>query len=161
MEKATVYVETTIPSYLVAEPSSDVVVAGHQRTTHDWWQTAASRFDLVISDVVYEELARGDPEIASRRVDIVSDLAILVSDSEVEKLAKQYVSELGLAGRALNDIPHVAFAVAYEIDYLVTWNCAHLANAMLLRKLREVNARLGLWLPTICTPEELMADPQE
>jgi len=161
MEKATVYVETTIPSYLVAEPSRDVVVAGHQRTTHDWWKTADKRFELVISDVVYEEFTRGDPGIASRRVETVRNLAILVSDDEVESLANTYVAELGLVGRALNDIPHVAFAVAYEIDYLVTWNCAHLANAIVLRKLREVNTRLGLWLPMICTPEELMDDPQE
>ena len=161
MEKPTVYVETTIPSYLVAEPSRDVVVAGHQRTTHDWWKTAGERFDLLISDVVYEELTRGDSGIAARRLELVRSLPVLVSDAKVERLANMYVAELGLVGRALNDVPHVGFAVAYEVDYLVTWNCAHLANAIVVRKLREVNGRLGLWMPIICTPEELLGDPLE
>ncbi len=160
-DKPSVYVETTIPSYLVAEPSRDIVVAGHQRTTHDWWQTAVDRFELLISDVVYEELARGDSKLASRRLEIVKNLPILVSDMNVEELANTYVMELGLVGSALDDVPHVAFAVAYEVDYLVTWNCAHLANAIVTRKLRSVNARLGLWMPIICTPEELMGEPQE
>ena len=161
MDKPTVYVETTIPSYLVAEPSRDVVVAGHQRTTHDWWQTAGERFDLVISELVFEELSGGNPELAAKRLATVRDLPILASNANVDELVKTYGGQLGLAGRARGDIPHFAFCVAYEFDYLVTWNCAHLANAIVVRKLQEVNVRLGLWMPIICTPEELMSDPQE
>jgi hypothetical protein len=159
MDKPTVYLETTVPSYLVAEPSRDVVVAGHQRTTHEWWQTAKDRFQLVNSDIVKEELADGDSKLATRRLAMVSGLEVLASNAQVEALASKYASELGLVGRARKDVPHVAFAVGFEIDYLVTWNCAHLANAIVMRKLREINVRLGLWLPIICTPEELLVEP--
>jgi hypothetical protein len=161
MNKPTVYLETTVPSYLVAEPSHDVVVAGHQRTTHEWWQTASDPFELMISESVHKELSAGDPELAKRRLALVQGLSLLVSSKEVEDLSNTYACELGLVGRALNDLPHIAFSVFYKVDFLVTWNCAHLANAMVERKLREINARLRLWMPAICTPEELMADPQE
>ena len=109
MDKPTVYVETTIPSYLVAEPSRDVVVAGHQRTTHDWWKTAGERFEMMISESVYQELSAGDPGLAQRRHAIVQGLPLLVSNKEVEDLSNTYARELGLVGRALNDLPHIAF----------------------------------------------------
>jgi len=161
MEKPSVYVETTIPSYLVALASRDIVVAGHQQTTHDWWQTAAERFDLLISELVYQELARGNPVQAAKRLEIVGELAILGSNAEVEELVQKYSRELGLVGPAQGDLPHFAFCVAYEVDYLVTWNCAHIANALVVRKLRDINAQSNLWMPIICTPDELMSGPQE
>jgi len=161
MDKPTVYIETTIPSYLVAEPSRDVVVAGHQRTTHDWWKTADERFELVISELVHQELSGGNPELAAKRLAVVKEFPILGANAAVEELVKTYGKELGLVGRARGDIPHFAFCVAYEVDYLATWNCAHLANAIVVRRLREINLRLGLWLPIICTPEELMPEPAE
>lgn len=161
MDKSTVYVETTIPSYLVAGPSRNVVVAGHQQTTHEWWRTAAERFDLLISELVYQELSGGEAVLAAKRLVAVGELPILGSNAEVDNLVRAYGLELGLVGKARGDIPHFAFCVAYEIDYLVTWNCAHIANAIVVRKLREINMRLGLWVPIICTPEELMGDPQE
>ena len=161
MDKPTVYLETTIPSYLVAEPSRDIVVAGHQRTTHEWWQTAGERFELLISELVYQEVSGGNPELAAKRLGVVRSFPILASNADVDALTEIYGQQLGLAGKARGDVPHFAICVAYELDYLVTWNCAHLANALVVRKLREINSRLGLWLPIICTPEELMLAPQE
>jgi len=161
MDKPTVYVETTIPSYLVAEPSRDIVVAGHQRTTHEWWRTAQDRFDLVISELVYQELSGGDPELAAKRLPEVREFPILGSNPDVDALVQTYGQQLGLIGKARGDVPHFAFAVAYEVDYVVTWNCAHLANAIVVRKLHEINTRRGLWMPIICTPEELMPQTEE
>jgi hypothetical protein len=161
MEKPTVYVASTIPSYLVAEPSRDIVVAGHQRTTHDWWTTAGERFDLLISELVFQELAGGNQTLAVKRLAAVRDLPVLGTNSEVNELVLTYEQQLGLTGKARGDVPHFAFCVAYEIHYLVTWNCAHLANAIVLRRLHDVNLRLGLWMPVVCTPEELMFDPEK
>jgi hypothetical protein len=161
MEKPIVYVETTIPSYLVSEASADVIVAGHQLTTHYWWRSASDRFELVVSDLVFREATAGHQDVARQRLAIIEGLPILGSSNAVDRLVQIYDEQLGLTGRAKGDLPHFAFAVAYECDFLVTWNCAHLANAIVVRKLQEINHRLNLWLPVICTPEELMSSPED
>lgn len=135
MNKATVYVETTIPSYLVAEPSRDIVVAAHQQTTRDWWHTAAEQFELVISELVYEELSHGRTDLVAKRLELVGGLTLLSANARVDELVGKYCRELGLTGRTSADVPHLAYCVAYEIDYLVTWNCAHLANGRVVRRL--------------------------
>jgi hypothetical protein len=118
----TVYLETTIPSYLAAFPSRDLVIAGHQQITHDWWRTAHDRFDLYVSEAVLSEIRVGDPDGAVRRLAYVDGLPILAVNDDVRALVNVYDKRLGLEGRARGDLPHFAFAVAYEVDYLVTWN---------------------------------------
>jgi hypothetical protein len=153
-----VYLETTIPSYLAAYPSSDKVFAGHQQTTHDWWKTAAQRFRLFISEHVLDEIRDGDPDAARRRLEIIDGLPVLTMNDDVRELTREYNHRLGLQGRALGDIPHFAFAVSYKLDYLVTWNCRHIANAVVIRRLMEANDELGRPTPQIITPEAL-SDP--
>jgi hypothetical protein len=151
-----VYLETTVPSYLVARPSRDLVVAAHQQITQEWWGTAKDRFDLYVSEAVLDELRLGDPYYAARRMEIVAKLDVLALSADVEDLIRAYHHRLGLVGSATADLPHFAYAVAYNMDYLVTWNCKHIANGLVIRRLNAVNAELGRTTPVIVTPEELL-----
>lgn len=143
----TAYLETTIPSYLAARPSRDLVVAAHQQIVHEWWHAAGRRFDLFISEAVLDEIRAGDSKVVERRLAIIEDLPILGVNEEVRSLLRTYDLELGLRGRARADLPHFAFAVAYEMDFLVTWNCSHIANGTIIRRLLHLNARLSVQLP--------------
>lgn len=154
----TVYLETTIPSYLAAFPSRDLVIAAHQQITHEWWRTARERFDVHISEAVMDEIRAGDRNAVARRLAFVQGLPMLTLNDDVQALIQQYNTQLGLVGRARADVPHFAFAVAYEMDYLVTWNCAHIANGEMIRRLLHVNAELNRFTPLIVTPEEIL-DP--
>lgn len=155
----TIYLETTIPSYLVARPSRDLIVAAHQQITQDWWRDAREHFDIYISEAVLTEIRIGDPDLAARRLAIVEELPILEINDEVQSLVNIYAQRLGLTGRAQADLPHIAFAVAYTMDYLVTWNCAHIANGVVIRRLMDINVELQRHTPIIVTPEELLETP--
>lgn len=157
----TVYLETTVPSYLAALPSRDLVVAAHQQITHEWWQSARRRFDLFVSETVLAEIAGGDPEAAARRTLIVQGLPVLPLTDDILALIREYDRRLGLTSRGRTDLPHFAFAVAHEMDYLVTWNCQHIANGEVIRRLMEANSELGRWTPLIVTPEELLEVREE
>lgn len=152
----TVYVETSIISYLAANPSRDLIVAAHQQITRDWWQKANVRFDLYISEAVLAEIRSGDPAAGTKRLQLVQDIPILNQTEDVRSLAKHYDKTLGLAGKARADIPHFAFAVSYQMDYLVTWNCSHIANGQMIKRLMKVNGELKRPTPLIVTPEEIM-----
>lgn len=151
-----VYLETTIPSYLAARPSRDLVTAAHQQVTNEWWETAPDRFDLFISEAVLAEIQAGDPNAAAKRSAFVDQLPILKLSDSARSLVKDYMETLGLPDKAKIDIVHIAFAVAHELDYLVTWNCKHIANGEVVRRLRDRNLELGVFTPLILTPEELM-----
>jgi len=151
-----VYLETTIPSYLAAHPSSDPLYAARQQMTYEWWRSAAERFELFISEYVLEEIGQGDADAARRRFEYVDGLPVLNSSDDVEQLVDEYAVRLQLAGRGQGDVPHFAFAVAYEMDYLITWNCRHIANGEIVRRLRNANLELGRQTPLIVTPEELL-----
>lgn len=156
-----VYLETTIPSYLVARPSRDLVVAAHQQITHEWWGGAHERFEMYVSEAVLAEIRAGDPAAAAQRLELVEGLQVLELNSDVRSLVAAYDERLGLAGRARADLPHFAFAVAYEMDYLLTWNCTHIANGEIVRRLMRVNAELDRFTPLIVTPEEILESPGE
>jgi len=150
-----VYLETTIPSYLASRLSRDLVIAAHQQITLDWWRTARDSFRLYISEAVMDEIRDGDPEIAARRLELVQDLPVLELGDDVQELVEIYLHSLGLSDRSQVDLVHIAFAVAYDLDYLVTWNCKHIANGSVIRRLGEINRRIKKPTPVIVTPEEL------
>ena len=152
-----VYLETTIPSYLVARPSRDLITAAHQQISHEWWDTAKGRFDFYVSEAVLDEIRAGDTGYAARRMEIVAEIDVLAFTDDVETLIRAYDHRLGLAGSARADLPHFAYAVAYNMDYLVTWNCKHIANGQVIKRLTVVNAELHRQTPIIVTPEELLA----
>lgn len=156
-----VYVETTVVSYLAADPSRDLIVAAHQQITHGWWRTARDRFDLYISDAVVNEIAAGRGDMAERRLALIEDLNRLGTNKDVDALVDQYRERLGLTGRARGDVVHFAFAVAFELDFLVTWNCSHIANGEVIRKLVDADYELGRHTPLVITPDSLLTDAGE
>jgi hypothetical protein len=157
---ATIYLETTIPSYLTSRPSRDLVVAAHQQLTHQWWERAHQHFDIAVSEVVVAEIEKGDPEFAARRMKLIAGLPVLGTNEDVVKLAEIYSTHLGLHPGAKIDILHIAFAVSFELDYLVTWNCKHIANGQVIRRLAKINQRHKRPTPVIVTPEELLPRDQ-
>jgi len=157
--KPSVYVETSVLSYLAARPSRDLLVAAHQQVTHEWWSLARDRFALCVSEVVLDEAREGDPEAAARRLEFVGELPVLDFTGEVRPLAFAYQSRVSLPAEARVDLTHVALAVVHEIDYLVTWNCRHIANAQVIRRITEVNRELDRFMPLIVTPEGFMDIP--
>jgi predicted nucleic acid-binding protein len=157
--KPTAYLETTIPSYLTSRPSRDLIVAAHQQLTHDWWLGARENLSLVVSEAVVVEIQAGDSETAERRLRLVEDLPVLRQTLEVESLAELFRWSLGLHSGAAADLLHIAFAVAYEVDYLVTWNCKHIANGHVVRRLQKLNETARRKTPVILTPEELLSGP--
>ena len=155
----TIYLETTIPSYLAARPSRDLIVVAHQQITREWWSVARERFDLYISEAVFTEINAGDPVVTTRRLAIIDGLPILELNEDIRYLVQVYSGRLGLTGRARADLLHIAFAVSYRMDYLLTWNCAHIANRSVIRRLLHINSELGRHTPGIVTPEEIPEQP--
>lgn len=153
-----VYLETTFISYLVARPSRDVIVAAHQQTTHDWWDTRRNDFECSVSQVVIDEASAGDPTEIQKRLDVIQGLPVLEVTKSAESLAQAIIASGVIPPRAVRDAAHIAVAAVHGIDYLLTWNCRHLANAQITRKIKEVCDRLSERMPVICTPEELMGD---
>jgi hypothetical protein len=161
MRMLKVYLETTVPSYLAAYRSRDLVIAAHQQITQDWWQTARERFDLYVSAAVVAEIRAGDPEAVARRLKAIENLTVLTVNEDTRALTAHYEKTLGLGGKARADVPHFAFAVSYEMDYLVTWNCSHIANGEMIRRLMRVNSELNRPTPLIVTPEEILESLEE
>ncbi len=157
--KFRLYLESTIPSYLAANPSRDLIVAAHQQVTHVWWRDVRPGFALYISEAVIEEISAGDRAGAARRMPFVEGIPLLAITEEVALLAERYAHGLGLPEKARLDTIHLACAAVYEMDYLLTWNCAHLANGVVIRRLQTLNQEIGRWTPIIVTPEELLDVP--
>jgi len=155
-ELQTVYLETTIPSYLTSRPARDLILAGEQLLTHQWWDDRRQGFHLCVSELVFKEVARGDPELARTRLSLISDLKVLAADSEVDRLASVFMRSGLIPKKAVSDAVHVAISCRHEVDILLTWNCRHIANAQILRQLSALVERNGYRLPVVCTPIELM-----
>jgi len=153
-----VYLETTLISYLVARPSRDLLVAAHQQATQDWWADRRGRFECYVSQVVLDEASLGDPTEVQKRMAAIAHLPVVEVNEEAELLAQAILSGGAIPPRAVRDAAHVAVAAVHGIDYLLTWNCRHLANAQIMRRIALVCDRLGQRMPVICTPEELMGE---
>src|SRR5438045_616567 len=151
-----VYLETTFISYLVARPSRDVIVAGHQQTTQDWWANRRSEFECSVSQVVIDEASLGDPTEVQKRLAVINDLATLDVTADAKALTKAIMAAGMLPPHAFPDAAHVAVSAVHAVDYLLTWNCKHLANAQIARRIAVVCEQLSHKMPIICTPEELM-----
>jgi hypothetical protein len=156
--KPKVYIETTVVSYLIAAPSRDVIVAAHQQITDEWWKTKRQFFDLFASQLVLRESKAGDKEMAQRRMAALEEAALLEVTEEAVALAEQLISRGPLPRKAAEDAVHIAVAVVNGLDYLLTWNCKHIANAKMRDKIDEVCRLRGYEPIIICTPEELFED---
>lgn len=149
------YLETTIVSYAAARPSNDPLIREHQKLTRLWWEQERRSYRVFASQAVVEEAEGGDPSAAEERLRLLAEVSLLPPDPRIEPLACVVQRALHIPERAVSDALHLAFAVHYKLDYLLTWNCAHLANAQNLRLLADLCRAEGLWLPIICTPEEM------
>ena len=154
----TVYIETTVVSYLVANQSRDLITAGQQQATLDWWKRRRSSFYCVVSEETLAEAARGDTEQAARRLAALAGLPVLPIAVEAERLAGDFLRTGALPSSARSDAIHLAVASFAQADYLLTWNCRYLANAQIIRRLEREAVLSGWNLPTVCTPPELMGD---
>lgn len=152
----TVYIETTFLSYLVARPSRDLLVAAHQQATKDWWIERRGEFECYVSQVVLDEAAAGDPQEAKARMQMIGDFPVLEITEEAESLAMRIMESGAIPPNAVRDAAHIAVATVNQMDYLLTWNCKHLANAQIIRRVAVVCNQEGYDMPVICTPEELM-----
>lgn len=154
--KSTLYLETTIPSYLAAKPSRDIIIAGHQQVTNEWWNEEKELFKIYISQTVLLEAKAGDPHAAELRTNYLEGIEILPITEEIEIIAKEYLTVLQIPTKSALDAVHLAYAVFYNLDYLLTWNCKHLAHGEVRKKIKKHNDSIGLETPEIVTPNELM-----
>lgn len=150
-----VYIETTFVSYLTARPSCDVVIAGHQQSTHEWWDQSRADYELCTSQLVLQEAGAGDPQAAQDRLVILKAMTLLDTTEEAVMLADELMRARALPEKAADDALHIAVAAHQKISYLLTWNCRHMANATMRPVIEAVCASKGYKVPIICTPEEL------
>jgi hypothetical protein len=156
--KSKIYVETTIVSCLVAWPSQDVVVAAHQQITDEWWRTKRQFFELFASQLVLREALAGNEEMAQCRLRALKEVMLLEVTEEALGLAEDLINKGPLPQKAAEDAIHIAVAVVNGLDYLITWNCKHIANAKMRDKIEQVCRSRGYEPVIICTPEELLED---
>ncbi|MFN6475203.1 type II toxin-antitoxin system VapC family toxin [Nostoc sp. DedQUE07] len=152
----TVYIETSILGYLTARSTDNLILAANMKITQDWWNIRRGSFVLYASEIVEDEAARGDAAIADQRLNLLESLTFLDLTEEAIELAQEFLQQSNLPPKASNDALHISLATVYGLDYLLTWNCKHMANAQIQRKLSQISSELGYELPVICTPYELM-----
>ena len=160
MSKKSIYLETSFISYLTARPSRDIVVSGHQLLTHKWWKTQRNEFALFISELVISEAKRGHPEAAAQRLAILTHLDLLHTTTAVSDLANSFVDNHAIPKEAAADAVHVSIAAVNGIDYLLTWNCKHIANAQCIEVIYDICLMNGYKPPLILTPEAFPGDEE-
>lgn len=154
----TIYIETTVVSYLVANPSRDSILAAHQQLTRQWWQDERQRYQCVTSSEVLREASLGDAGMSRRRAEALAGLTVLKVEDSARELARAILANRLLPPAATSDAIHAAVAAQNRVNILLTWNCRHLANPHLLAKLRAFMAARGLFLPEVCTPIEIVGE---
>ena len=153
------YVETTVIGYLTARSSRDVVTAAHQKITRQWWDKRRQAFDLYCSEVVLDEAGAGDKDLARERLSYLAGIPVLEWSREAVALAASLLKRKAVPVGARNDAAHLALASVATMDYLLTWNYRHLANASVRALIERVCKKSGHRCPIICTPEQLLEDP--
>lgn len=156
MDKPSVYIETSIVSYLAARPSRDAVTLRNQQLTHEWWNMHRERYALYTSEIVVAEAAGGDQVVARKRLTLLGGMELLNVDVEISELAAVVMKDVGLPPRASTDALHIAASAVRGMAYLLTWNCRHIANPALGFRLERACRRRGYQLPALCTPTDLI-----
>jgi hypothetical protein len=155
--KRKVYVETSVISYLTARPSKTILGAAHQQITLAWWETR-NQYELLVSEAVLRECGSGDPDAAEKRLAVLNDVPLLLITEQALHIAESLVGHGIVPVKAAEDALHIAVATVSGMDYLLTWNCRHIANPEIQRCIAEYFEQIGLFLPFICTPEELLGE---
>jgi len=157
----TLYVESSIVSYLRQRPSSDLIRAARQVLTYRWWDCERTKYELVVSQYVIDEVSAGDPSLAADRLQALDGIPLLPPAPEIPRIADAIMSHAILPPKAQVDALHIAAVAHHRIQYLLTWNCTHIANARILPRIHDLLSELGIPIPIICTPEELLGDDTE
>ena len=153
--KRKIYVETSVISYLAARPSKTIIGAAHQQITMAWWELR-SDYELLVSQSVWQECAAGDPVAAQRRLAALEGISVLAVTQDMIRLAESLIEQAIIPAKAIEDALHISVSTLHHVDFLLTWNCRHIANPMIQEKIAVYLEQLGLFLPIICTPEELL-----
>jgi predicted nucleic acid-binding protein len=156
MTSPRIYLESTIPSYLVARPSKDAVLRGQQEATKRWWERERESGNWFISEFVEVEVARGDSTMARKRLDALAGLPRLLAGEHVIELAEAIFATGLFPAKARMDASHIAIASVHGMDYLLTWNCTHIHNVAHTRRIEAACALVGFSCPVICSPLELL-----
>lgn len=156
--KPRLYLETTIPSYLTSRPSRDLIIAGHQQITRDWWAKRRGDFQVYISQFVLDEAGAGDAIAARERLKVLQPFPLLDITPEVSVLASALVASGRIPPKAATDAAHIAITAVHGMDFLITWNCVHIANAAIIKDLASICRDHACECPVICTPEELLGE---
>jgi predicted nucleic acid-binding protein len=154
--KPSVYLETSVISYLTSRTSRDIVVVAHQEVTREWWQEQRKHYRLVISEVVLQEVTTGDDEAGDKRFDLIKGLEVLTITEQVQDLANAFVARRILPMKAMADALHIAISAIHHVQFLMTWNCKHIANAVIEKMIKQVCEEYGYEPTLLCTPLELM-----
>ena len=153
-----VYIESSVISYLTARPSRDLVIAGHQAATAEWWNDRRLRYDLHVSPLVVEEISAGDASAAEDRLRAIADIPSVTIAAEAESFAFALLASNAGPANSFRDALHTAIAATQGIDYLITWNLRHINNASTRTMVVNVVSDFGMVCPVLCSPEELMGD---
>ncbi|MBF0479203.1 MAG: type II toxin-antitoxin system VapC family toxin [Candidatus Omnitrophica bacterium] len=153
--KKRVYIETSIPSFYFEVRTEPEMIA-RRNWTREWWDEHAHNYELVTSDPVFDELERGVYPNQKQALKLIDGLTVLLVDKEVIEIAKVYIANKTMPRDPTGDALHLAIATHYKCDFLLTWNCNHLANANKFGHIERVNAMLGLATPRLVTPLELL-----
>ncbi len=156
-----VYIETSIASYLTARPSRDLRATAWQQTTIQWWEQERAKYELFIAELVLAEAQSGDADAAARRLAVLDVLPLLPVTDDAKELAVRLMADGGIPLRAEADALHVAVASVHAMDYLLTWNCRHINNATTKPVTRSICAVAGYTCPEICTPLELLSEEND
>lgn len=154
--KPTLYLETTIPSFLTGRPSRDHLIAGQQAATKRWWRLRRKHFELFTSQFVVNEAAQGDTKMAAKRLQLLQPVQKLPVPLEADELARQILKKHLLPPKAAVDAFHIATATVHGMHFLLTWNCVHINNREIIPGVERLCLQAGYPLPVICTPLELM-----
>ena len=157
--KPRVYIETTVVSYLVSRPALDVITAGHQATTFQWWEQHRSRFELVVSQFVLDEASEGDPVAAGKRLAVLDGISVVpISQPQIIVLAQALLKAGALPPKAKLDALHISVCAVTGVDILLTWNFKHIANGTTVRQIERVCDENGFECPQLLTPLQLLGD---
>ena len=156
--KETVYIETSVLSYFTSKPSRDLIIAARQEITHEKWPQIVTYFEPYISALVVQEAEKGDQDEAQKRLTAISDIPILSITEEAEELASILIKGGPITKKNPEDALHIAIATANGMDYLVTWNFAHINNAQMKSKIISIIEKNSYHCPIICSPEELLGE---
>ena len=156
-----VFIETTIPSLYVSRPSRDLLQLTRQELTREWWDGQRHQFDLFTSQLVLDEAGVGEPAKAAERLQLLANIPLLDLNEKVDALATKLVVDGILPQVAIRDASHLAAAGVHRMDFLLTWNCKHIANPFIADRLHSCFSEMGIHLPTICTPEQFFPDEHD